>query len=493
MTSVLVIGAGIGGLAIAGRLARSGYQVTVVEKNDVPGGRCNQIVREGHRFDVGPSLFLMPDVFRETYAALGERLEDHLDLQRVDPTYHLYLSDGSRLALTGDMNRMQVQLEAIESGAFGGFLRYMAEGHRHFTVSLDRFIGRNFRTVFEEFSPRNLPLLFQLKALGKHYANMRHYFRDPRLKAAFTFQNMYLGLSPFEAPATYSLLQYTELADGVWFPMGGMYRIAQSLAAIGDRLGVCYLYNAPVRQIEVEDRRVQAAILEDGQRLQADVIVANADLPYVYDRLLPDRKAAERLQRKQYTSSTLMFYWAVDKVYPKLAHHNVFLGGDYRASFDSIFKDHTLPQEPSFYIHVPNRTDPSAAPEGCDDLMVLVPVGHMDEAVAQDWDALRARARQAVLNRLRQIGVDEIDQHLKFEVHYGPRDWQRLFNLTHGAAFGLGHNFTQVGYLRPQNRHPRYRNLYFVGACTHPGTGLPPVLLGARLVEERVLAEQPQA
>jgi phytoene desaturase len=320
---------------------------------------------------------------------------------------------------------------------------------------------------------------------------MRHYFRDPRLKAAFTFQNMYLGLSPFDAPATYSLLQYTELADGVWFPLGGMYRISQSLAAIGERLGARYLYNAPVAQIELEGGRATGVRLEDGRRLQAEVVVANADLPYVYDRLLPDRRAAERLKRLQYTSSTLMYYWAVDKVYPELAHHNVFLGGDYRASFDRIFADHTLPDQPSFYVHVPNRTDPSAAPEGNDNLMVLVPVGHLDESVEQDWDALRARARQAVLDRLRQIGVEGIDAHLKFEVHYGPHDWRRLYNLTHGAAFGLGHNFTQVGYLRPQNRHRRYDNLYFVGACTHPGTGLPPVLLGAGLVEERVVDEQP--
>jgi phytoene desaturase len=483
MTSVLIV---------AGRLAKRGYAVTVVEKNAQPGGRCNQIVRDGHRFDVGPSLFLMPQVFRETYAALGERMEDHLDLRRIEPTYHLHLSDGTRLELTADLNRMQLQLEAVEEGAFGGFIRYMAEGHRHFTVSLERFVGRNFRTFFEEFSPRNLPLLFQLKALVKHYPNMRHYFRDPRLKAAFTFQNMYLGLSPFEAPATYSLLQYTELADGVWFPMGGMYRIAQSLAAIGERLGARYLYDAPVRQIVLEDGRARGVILEDGGRLEADVVIANADLPDVYDRLLPDRAAAERLKRKQYTSSTLMYYWAVDTVYPELAHHNVFLGGDYRASFDRVFHEHTLPEEPSFYVHVPNRTDPSAAPEGCDDLMVLVPVGHLDERAAQDWETLRARARQAVLKRLRGVGVDGVDQHLKFEVHYGPHDWQRLFNLTHGAAFGLGHNFTQVGYLRPQNRHPRYDNLYFVGACTHPGTGLPPVLLGARLVEERVLDEQPK-
>ena len=491
MTSVLVIGAGVGGIAVAGLLARRGYDVTVLEKNPVPGGRCNQIVREGHRFDVGPSLFLMPQVFGETYTALGERMEDHLDLRRVDPTYHLHLGDGTRMDLTADLNRMQGQLEALEEGAFGGFLRYMVEGHRHFTVSLDRFVGRNFRTLLEEFSPRNLPLLFQLKALGKHYPNMRRYFRDPRLKAAFTFQNMYLGLSPFDAPATYSLLQYTELADGVWFPMGGMYRIAQSLAAIGEGLGARYLYNAPVRQIELQGGRARGVLLEDGQRLEADVVVANADLPYVYDHLLPDRRPAERLKRLQYTSSTLMFYWALNRVYPQLAHHNVFLGGDYRASFERIFRDHTLPDQPSFYVHVPNRTDPSAAPEGSDDLMVLVPVGHLDEAVGQDWEALRARARRAVLERLRRVGVAGIDDHLKFEVHYGPHDWQRLYNLTHGAAFGLGHNFTQVGYLRPHNRHRRYGNLYFVGACTHPGTGLPPVLLGARLVEQRLRDEQP--
>jgi phytoene desaturase len=492
MTSVLVIGAGVGGIAIAGRLARRGYNVTVLEKNASPGGRLNKLVQDGHRFDVGPSLFLMPETYAATYADLGERMEDHLDLKRIDPTYRVRF-DGAEIALSANINWMQKQLEAIEPGAFGSLLRYLVEGHRHMRLSLDRFVGRNFYTFFDEFNPGNLPLLFQLKALVKHYDNIGNYFKNPKLKAAFTFQNMYLGLSPYEAPATYSLLQYTELADGVWFPIGGMYRIVESLTRIAEGHGTHFVYEAPVKQIELEGSRAAGVILEDGGKIQADIVIANADLPYVYDRLLPDRAEAKRMLNKQFTCSTIMFYWGVDTVYPQLDHHNVFLAGDYKASFDRIFHDHTLPEEPSFYIHVPNRTDAAAAPAGCDDLMVLVPVGCLYEEAAQDFEALRTRAKETVVRRLEKIGVTNLEAHIKHEVSYTPHEWRQMFNLARGAAFGLGHNFTQVGYLRPQNRHSRYKNLYFCGASTHPGTGVPIVLIGARLVEERILKEYPVA
>jgi phytoene desaturase len=350
-------------------------------------------------------------------------------------------------------------------------------------------VGRNFYSLLDYFSLKNLPLLFKLKALVKHYDNIGNYFDSPRLKAAFTFQNMYLGLSPYDAPATYSLLQYTELADGVWFPMGGMYRIIETLVDIAKSLGVQFLYDAPVSKIEVDGKRATGVLLEDGRRLSADVVVANADLPYVYRELLPDSAPAERLDRKKYTCSAIMFYWGVDKEYPQLGNHNVYLAGDYRASFDRIFEDFTLPDEPSFYVHAPSRTDPAAAPAGQDSLMVLVPVGHLDESTEQDWASLTARARETVLRRLADSGITDLEEHIKFEVSYTPRDWRQLYNLEKGAAFGLSHNFAQVGYLRPQNRHHRYRNLYFVGASTHPGTGLPIVLLSARLTAERILED----
>jgi len=489
--TALVIGAGIGGIATAARLAKNGYDVTVLEKESTPGGRCNQIIRDGHRFDIGPTLFLMPEVWEETFASIGEKMSDHLDLKRIDPTYKVHFDDGLQLELTSDIGKMQTQLEKVDPTAFTGFLNYIAEGSKHYKMSVEKFVGRNFYNIFEYFSLGNLPLLFKLKALVKHYANVGKYFKDERLKAAFTFQNMYLGLSPYDAPATYSLLQYTELAEGVWYPMGGMYAGIQALVKIAEKLGVKFIYNAPVKRIHVNDNKVVSVELEDGRQYSTDIFVGNADLPYIYKELLPDQAEAKKLEDKLYTCSTIMFYWGVDKEYKQIAHHNVFLGGDYKASFDKIFNEHTLPEVPSFYVHAPTRTDQAAAPQGEDTLYVLVPVGHLDARTKQDWDALVNRARETVLTRLaNEKGATDLKDHIKFEIVYQPKVWQERFNLVNGSAFGLSHNFAQVGYLRPQNRHKKYKNLYFTGASTHPGTGLPIVLLSARLTTERILKEK---
>jgi phytoene desaturase len=488
--TAIVIGAGIGGIATAARLAKNGYDVTVLEKEATPGGRCNQIIQDGHRFDIGPTLFLMPEVWEETFASLGEKMSDHLDLRRIDPTYMVHFDDGLRLELTSDIGKMQTQLEAVDKTAFTGFLGYIAEGAKHYKISLEKFVGRNFYNIFEYFSLKNLPLIFNLKALDKHYRNTSRFFKDERLKAAFTFQNMYLGLSPYDAPATYSLLQYTELAEGVWYPMGGMYAGIQALTKVAEKLGVKFVYNSPVKKINVGKSKVENVITTDGKTYNADLFVGNADLPYIYKELLPDRAEAEKLDNKLYTHSTIMFYWGVDKQYQHVAHHNVFLGGDYKASFDQIFEDHTLPEVPSFYVHAPARTDPAAAPEGHETLYVLVPVGHLSERTKQDWDALVNRARETVFARLaKEMGITDLKEHIKFEIVYQPKVWKERFNLEKGAAFGLSHNFWQVGYLRPHNRHAKYKNMYFAGASTHPGTGLPIVLLSARLTTERILKE----
>jgi phytoene desaturase len=493
MTSVIVVGAGLGGIATAARLARQGCNVTILEKGALPGGRAGILEKDGFRFDTGPTLFLMPEVFAETYRALGARMEDHLDLVRLDPTYRVHFNDKSTLDLSADLGKMSSQLEAIEPGSFENYLNFLSEGYRHYHLSLKHFVGRNFRNILEYFSPGNLPLLFQLKALIKHAKNTAGYFSDPRLQAAFSFQNMYLGLSPYEAPATFSLLQYTELADGVWFPKGGMYEVIQSLTGIAEALNVKFLYNSAVARIEVEGARASGVTLEDGSRLEADIVVANADLPYVYKELLPDDGSARKLAGKKYTSSTLMFYWGVEgERSPELLHHNVFLADHrYRQSFDRIFHDLTLPDEPSFYVCAPTRTDDTFAPPNADSLMVLVPVGHMDEENPQNWPALEQRARRTVIDKLEELGVKDLEQRIVFEAKWGPPYYQESLNLAKGAAFGLSHNFLQVGYLRPHNRHPRYRNLYFAGASTHPGTGLPIVLLSAQLAVERILEEQP--
>jgi phytoene desaturase len=494
MKTIVIVGAGIGGIAAAGRLARAGNRVKVFEKAPLAGGRTGIIHRDGYRFDTGPTLFLMPEVFSETYKALGVEMNDYLDLVRLDPTYRVHFHDGSAINLTSNLVDMKDQLESLEPGSFEAYLRFMAEGYRHFNLSLDKFVGRNFYSIFEFLSLSNLPLLFQLKALMNHAANTKRYFKDSRLQAAFSFQNMYLGLSPYDAPATYSLLQYTELADGVWYPRGGMYKVIESLVDIGTNLGVEFEFDAPVRKINVDGDRTIGVTLESGESIPADLVVANADLPYVYRDLLPDDGTYQKLTSSKFTSSAIMFYWALKgQRANQLLHHNVFLADhQYKPSFDRIFNDLTLPDEPSFYINATSRTDSTSAPDDGDGLMALVPVGHIDEMSHQDWPALEDKARNHVLSRLKGLGVESIDDRLVFEEKWSPPFYQHTLNLEKGAAFGLSHNFTQVGYFRPHNRHSRYKNLYFTGASTHPGTGLPIVLLSARLAVERIQKEIPE-
>ncbi len=487
--SVVVIGAGIGGLTAAIHLAQNGLQVTVLEKNAHPGGRCDRFSRDGHHFDTGPTLFVMPLLYESEFRAMGVSMRERLDLQRVDPSYHLVFDDGRRLGLTSDMKSMQDQLESIQPGSFQGFLRYMQEGGEHYRIALDKLVTRDFRKITDFLNIGNAPLAFQLKPLLNHYRHMSAFFSEPRLKNAFTFQDMYMGLSPFEAPATFSMMPYSELAHGVWYPKGGMYRIAETLVELARAAGVEFVFNAPVEKIEANANHARGVRLADGSRRDADVVLANADLPYVYEQLLPEDGMVKALARRQFSCSVISFFWGVDKQYPDLGPHTLFLVDQYRENFESIIRDLSLPANPTIYVHAPARLDPAMAPPGEDTLMVTVPVGHISQNGGQNWDAIRDEARRLVIRRLGNFGITDIESHIKFEEAYAPVSWAKRYNLVKGATHGLSHRLTQMAYFRPSNRHSRYRNLYFVGASTHPGTGIPTAMVSGRLVSERIRDE----
>ena len=334
--SVIVIGAGIAGITAAIHLAKHGLHVTIIEKNSHPGGRCDRISRDGHHFDTGPTLLVMPLLYESEFAALGASVSDVLDLQRVDPTYHLVFDDGSQLALTSDMKSLQEQLETFEHGSFQGLMRYMDEGYRHYHLGIEKLVKRDFRKASDFFTLDNLPLLYQVKPLVNHYRNMSAYFDDPRLKAAFTFQDVYMGLSPFEAPATFSMMPYTELAHGVWYPKGGMYSIVEALTKLACNAGVEFIFDTSVERIDVNGASARGVVV-NGRLLEADAVLANADLPYVYLYLLPQDGQVEKLAHKRYSCSAISFFWGLDKTYEKLGPHTLFLASDYRENLTASF------------------------------------------------------------------------------------------------------------------------------------------------------------
>jgi phytoene desaturase len=489
--TALIIGAGIGGIATSIFLAERGYTVDVYEKNASAGGRCGHIIRDGHRFDLGATMVLMPEVYRDVFKSLGLTLENDMQIRPLDDIYTLWFDDGTRLAFTTDKKRMEEQHEKIEPGSYAMAEQYVKKGFGLYTIAFEKLLGRNFTRFFQFFNLSNALLLVKLKTYLNHYRYTARFFRSEHLRMAYTFQNIYVGQSPFTAPALFSMIPAAELTEGSMFPVGGMYSVAERLMAKAVDKGVRFHMARPVKQILVGKKKVSGVVFEDGSEARADVVIANADLPYVYRRLLPAGARSRRLDRMKYSCSALVLHWGLDKQYPQLGHHSTFLSDSYRQGLDTIFRDKSVGDDPCFYIHAPVRTDPTAAPEGCDTLSVAVGVGHIDPKHPQDWDMITDKVRMAVLRKLKKAGFDDIEQHIKFEIVTTPENWIEALNVSRGSVFGsIGHNILQMGWFRPHNRDRRYRNLYFTGGSTHPGNGIPMVLLSARLVSERIIDEQ---
>ncbi len=489
-SKILVVGAGVGGLSAAARLSKAGFQVEVIEKGAGPGGRCGSLQINGFRFDTGPTLLLMPEVLEEIFAAVGRNMTDYLTLQRCDPNYRLHFRDGSHMTFTTELTQMAKELERIEPGAFRRYLEFLALGRDQYKVSLERFVGRNFDSAWQMFSPSNLREVLRIRAHKKMYAEVGRYFSDDRLRAAMTFQTMYLGISPFEAPAVYGLLPFTELAVGIWFPKGGMYALPLALEKLCRDLGVQFRYRTSVSRIDADGGQVRGVSLQDGTRISADAVVCNADLPWAYKNLIdPKVSQLPREGKLKYTSSAFMMYWGTRKKYPGLLHHNVVFGANYQGAFDDIFTQLVVPNDPAFYVNAPAHTEPSMAPEGKDSIYVLVPVPNRQAKI--DWKVEGPRVREKVLDRMADLGHADLRQNIEVEKHFTPDDYELTLNLERGSAFGLSHNFLQVGPFRPANVDPNIQGLFFVGASTQPGTGLPMVMLSAKLVTERVVESVP--
>lgn len=482
----IIIGSGVGGIATAANLAKRGYEVTIFEKNAFPGGRCGSYEKEGHRFDIGATFLMMPGIYRETFALLGKDMFSEMNLKRIDPIYTVKFSSQKQLRLSSDMSFMQEQFESMEKGSYDRFLKLMSRGFHIY----DRSMGMINRNYFSPFDLSFLSYPFRLlryKAFHNHYRYISSYFRSEELRALFTFQNLYLGQNPFSSSGMYTFLPFMEISDGVYFPEGGMHSVATSLLSCAEEYGVKLKLKAPVERIDVEGKRVRGVTLKDGSFHPADLVVANADLPYVYRELLPRGRKSKMLERKKYTCAAIVFHWGVNKVYPQLGQHTVYVSDKHRESCSTIFRENGFAEEPSIYIHSPIRSDKSAAPAYQDSITAIVHCGNLEENREYNWNEIVDKTRTAILKRFAEEGMGDFQKHIKFEICYTPESWKKSFNLTRGGTFGsLAHNLLQMGFMRPGNYHRKYKNLYFSGGSTQPGSGMPLSLLSAKLVTERI-------
>jgi phytoene desaturase len=489
MKSAIIIGAGMGGLATALRLHHHGFDVTVFEKQARPGGRSNIIEEAGFRVDTGPTILVMKEMFEETYRAIGRDIGERIQFVTLDPNYRMYFHDGTYIDLYGNMAQLAAEVEKVEPGATHRLFRFIGEGAKKYESGMD-FVVRNYDRITDLANPMAAVRLLQTGAYQNLYGQVSRFFRTDKLRKAFSFHAMFLGLSPFDALAMYSLITYADLVGGMHFPMGGIYSIIEDMVRIAGETGVVIRTNAPVEEILVENGRAIGVRLESGELARADVIISNADLPYTYRKLIPIRYRRDysdrRLDHMQYACSSYILYLGLDRTYPHMRHQALYFSEDYRANLDAIFRAKTLPEDPSFHVNNPTITDPTLAPPGHSVLYVLAPMPNLEARI--DWDQVAPVVRSKLLAKLELIVESDIRRHIVWERDCRPTDWLKNVNAVHGTAFGsLAHGFFQSSYFRPHNKARDIEGLYFVGQGTYPGIGMPMVLISARLLAERLI------
>lgn len=489
---VVIIGAGMGGLATALRLAKQGFEITVLEKQPRPGGRSNVIMEDGYRVDMGPTILVMKDAIEDTYNSIGKNIDERIEFVQLDPNYRVYFHDDTYLDLFSNMAQLAQEVEKIDPGASERLFRFIGDGAKKYELGMD-FVDRNYDRITDLANFKSLRRLLTTSAHQNLYQQVANTFQgNDKLTKTFSFHSMFLGLSPFDALAMYSLITYADLALGMWFPKGGIYSIVEDMVSLAEEMGVEIRTNAPVAGIDIKVGGVKGVYLASEEYIPADIVVSNADLPYTYRNLLNGntRKdySDQRLEGMSYACSGYILYLGVDRLYPHVHHQSLYFAEDYKANLDSIFKSKTLPEDLSFHMSIPTVTDPTLAPEGHSLIYVLAPMPNLTADI--DWDKAAPDVRGKLLDQLERIIDPQIRSHIVWERDYRPTDWESDIHAEHGTAFGsLSHGFFQSSYFRPHNKSRYIDGLYFVGQSTYPGIGMPMVHISSKLVTERIVEE----
>ena len=483
--SVVVVGAGLGGLSAALRLVGAGRKVTVVEKAPIPGGRAGRLSRGGYHFDTGPTVLTMPELIDDALACVGETLTDRLELVRVDPAYRARFADGSSIDVHTDLDAMTQEIAATCSPADAdGYRRFVDYLRKLYELEMPTFIDRNIDGVAGLIGPDAVRLLM-MGGLSKLTTSVDKYLVDDRLRRIFSFQAMYAGLAPQEALSIYAVISYMDCVAGVYFPKGGMHAVPQAMAAAAADHGVEFRYSTEVAHIPVSGGRASGVVTTDGERIEADAVVVNADLPMAYRHLLDPQYTPPRVRTLQYSPSCVLLHAGSTRSYDHLVHHTIDFGAAWEKTFDEIIHQGNLMSDPSFMVSNPTATDPDLAEDGKQTYYALFPCPNTVTGRKIDWAAAGPRYRDRMVAAVEDRLMPGFGDSIEVEELVTPADWQNM-GMAAGAPFSASHSVPQTGPFRMPTLDRNVENLVFCGANTQPGVGVPMVLLSGRLAVERI-------
>ncbi len=476
---VIIIGAGFGGLSAAALLAYKGFDVTVFEKNDQSGGRASVYREKGFTFDMGPSWYLMPDVFEKFFAEFGKKPTDFFELKRLDPAYRIYHGKNEYVDVSADLEKNMALFEAMEPGSAKQLTRYLAQSKYQYDVSMSDFLYKDYTSLMDFFNRRMLVEGRKLHVFESLDTYTRRYFKSDKLRKILEYSMVFLGGAPKNTPAIYSLMSHIDFNLGVWYPTGGIGAVVQAIEKVARSYGAHFAFNTPVERIIVEDKQARAVVV-NGQTIEADIIISGADYKHTESTLLT--KENQTYSKKYWDKRTLapsafMLYLGYDRKIAGLEHHTLFFDNDWVRHFDAIFEHPEWPEHPSYYVSCASKTDPTIVPPGGEALVILVPIA----AGLEDTDEIREKYTEKVLVHLESLLGQNLHDTVVKKV-FSQRDFASMFNAYKGTALGLSHTLMQTAVFRPRHQSKKVSNLYYTGQYTHPGIGMPMCLISSELV-----------
>jgi len=481
---VVVIGAGFAGLSTACYLAKAGYRVTVLEKNDSAGGRARVFESNGFVFDMGPSWYWMPDVFEKFFADFGKKVSDYYQLLRLDPSYRVVFSKNDVWDIPADYGAFRNMLDAIEPGAAVKCDDFLKEAAYKYDVGVNDLVYRPSQSLTEFFDWRLAKGVFRLDVFTSMSKHIRKYFKDPRIIELMEFPVLFLGATPQNTPALYSLMNFADIKLGTWYPMGGMHNIVKAMHSLAIELGVNFIFDEAAKGFDITGKDV-ISLRTDTNKLNVDAVVAAADYYHIDQHLLPKEYSnytPEYWDSRVMAPSSLIFYLGVDRKLNNLQHHNLFFDEDFTQHAHQIYEDPAWPDKPLFYVSCPSKTDPSVAPEGMENLFVLVPVA----PELNDSEEIREKYYHMVMERLESLTGQNIRQHVIYKRSYAHNNFVQDYHSYKGNAYGLANTLKQTAILKPSLKNKKLNNLFYSGQLTVPGPGVPPSIISGKVVAQQV-------